>query len=370
MELETFDLVLRAATAALALAAAAAIIARPERNRIAGYAAFAVAGIAAFVIASAPGAHRALGLGAFFFNAWCLATPAVLWLLSRALFYDRPQSSPAELAAIGALVALTMAGDYGRFRLGPLAAYPDAAQALLLAGRGVAALLLLTACAMAVMHWRVDLVEERRRARAIFVGVVAASFVVLASSEFVFGGGGAPLEALVFGHVLLLALALAILLAVAHGRFDALLAQSAPRPLAGAPLAVVRSDGADAVLARKVVEEMAARKLWKRDGLGIADLAAELGTQEHRLRRAINHHLGYRNFNEFLHDYRLREAAARLRDPAENRLPVLSIALDCGYGSIGPFNRAFKARFGVTPTQYRELVPQTVAVSEIGQHSR
>jgi AraC-like DNA-binding protein len=45
---------------------------------------------------------------------------------------------------------------------------------------------------------------------------------------------------------------------------------------------------------------------------------------------------------------------------------VLTIALDCGYGSIGPFNRAFKARFGVTPSQFRELRAKDIAVSEIG----
>jgi AraC-like DNA-binding protein len=32
---------------------------------------------------------------------------------------------------------------------------------------------------------------------------------------------------------------------------------------------------------------------------------------------------------------------------------VLSIALGCGYGSIGPFNRAFRDRLGMTPTEFR-----------------
>jgi AraC-like DNA-binding protein len=35
-------------------------------------------------------------------------------------------------------------------------------------------------------------------------------------------------------------------------------------------------------------------------------------------------------------------------------LPVLSIALEVGYGSIGPFNRAFKARMGMTPSRFRK----------------
>jgi len=34
-------------------------------------------------------------------------------------------------------------------------------------------------------------------------------------------------------------------------------------------------------------------------------------------------------------------------------VPVLSIALDAGFQSIGPFNRAFTAAMGVTPTDYR-----------------
>jgi AraC-like DNA-binding protein len=135
---------------------------------------------------------------------------------------------------------------------------------------------------------------------------------------------------------------------------ESLVATAAPRP-AAVPLAVVRGDAAEAALAARVVAAMGERRLWKREGLGIGDLAAELHTQEYLLRRAINRHLGYRNFNDFLHEYRLGEAARRLADPAEAHLPILTIALDCGYGSIGPFNRAFKARFEVTPTHYRQV---------------
>jgi AraC-like DNA-binding protein len=77
---------------------------------------------------------------------------------------------------------------------------------------------------------------------------------------------------------------------------------------------------------------------------------ADLGIGEAALRSLINQHLGYRNFNDFPHHYRLQQAAARL--VAEDR-SILTIALECGYGSIGPFNRAFRQRFGMTPTEYR-----------------
>jgi AraC-like DNA-binding protein len=156
---------------------------------------------------------------------------------------------------------------------------------------------------------------------------------------------------LAVGHALLLLLALVLAQALARGGMPELFSE--PLQRSSAQFSLVRSDGLEAALAVRVTGKMAEGKLWRTEGLGIAALARELGTHEHRLRRAINRHLGYRNFNDFLHDYRLKEAATRLADPAEAHLPVLTIALDCGYGSIGPFNRAFKARFGITPGQFR-----------------
>jgi AraC-like DNA-binding protein len=386
--METLDLLLRAATFALAIAAAAAIypfalgFSRPFAVSMSNralrqaqgermYAAFAVAGIGAFMVASAPGAHAALGLGAFFFNAWCLATPAVVWMLALVLFREGERPGPWHFVIAGTMVSVTMAGDYGRFALGPLAAEPAVANAFFHAGRVVAVALLLAAIWQAAIHWRADLVEQRRRVRAAFVTVIGAVFAAFASSEFFRGGAVTPLEWLVVGHSLLFVLAFALLQFVARGGMQALAQSSGSSRIEPTPLAVIRSDGAEAALARRVVEEMATRQLWKRDGLGIGDLARELRTQEYLLRRAINRQLGYRNFNDFLHDYRLKDAAARLTDPAEAHLPVLTIALDCGYGSIGPFNRAFKARFGVTPTQYRNLQDRpTAAHFEIGAISR
>jgi AraC-like DNA-binding protein len=47
---------------------------------------------------------------------------------------------------------------------------------------------------------------------------------------------------------------------------------------------------------------------------------------------------------------RLREAATRLTaDPSK----VLDVALDCGFGDVSNFNRAFRAEFGVAPRRFR-----------------
>jgi AraC family transcriptional regulator len=60
---------------------------------------------------------------------------------------------------------------------------------------------------------------------------------------------------------------------------------------------------------------------------------------------------------ETLGDYltrrRLERGAQRLRGQPGST--VLSIALSVGYGSAEAFSRAFKARFGFSPTQWRKL---------------
>jgi AraC-like DNA-binding protein len=100
----------------------------------------------------------------------------------------------------------------------------------------------------------------------------------------------------------------------------------------------------------RLQEAMQVQHLYRHEGLSLPGLAAELGCGEAALRSLINHDLGFRNFNDFLHHHRLQEACRRL---AAEDLPVLTIALESGYGSIGPFNRAFRERLGLTPSEYR-----------------
>lgn len=101
---------------------------------------------------------------------------------------------------------------------------------------------------------------------------------------------------------------------------------------------------------------MTAERAYRDEDLGIAQLAARLAVPEYRLRRLINQRLGHRNFNAYINGFRLQEALAALAalaDPAKRERPVLSIALEAGFQSIGPFNRAFKAATGLTPTEFR-----------------
>jgi AraC-like DNA-binding protein len=105
--------------------------------------------------------------------------------------------------------------------------------------------------------------------------------------------------------------------------------------------------------------------VWRREGLTIGDLAAEVGVPEHRLRPLINDHLGFRNFAAFVNAHRIEAAKTLLGDPAQARQTVAAIAFDLGFGSLGPFNRAFKEVAGITPTQWRrQALGETSPISE------
>ena len=105
----------------------------------------------------------------------------------------------------------------------------------------------------------------------------------------------------------------------------------------------------EAVL-QQLTELMEEEFVYREMGLTIGQLAVRLDLPEYRLRRMINAGLGYRNFNDFLNTYRIREASERLIDSEE---AVLNIALDAGFRSLSSFNKAFKQSLSKTPTEYR-----------------
>jgi len=106
----------------------------------------------------------------------------------------------------------------------------------------------------------------------------------------------------------------------------------------------------------EALDTFIAQSGYHENGLTISKLARHLNCPEHRLRRLINQTRGYRNFNSMLNDLRVKDARDRLSDTACDDKPILSIALDLGYDSIGPFNRAFKAATDQTPSEFRRAI--------------
>lgn len=91
---------------------------------------------------------------------------------------------------------------------------------------------------------------------------------------------------------------------------------------------------------------------WREPDLTLAELARRLGTNTTYLSRAVNDGLGL-NFNAFVNRMRAEEVARRMKaDPAARDL--LHLALDAGFSSKATFNRAFRAAFDLSPSEFRQ----------------
>jgi AraC-like DNA-binding protein len=58
-------------------------------------------------------------------------------------------------------------------------------------------------------------------------------------------------------------------------------------------------------------------------------------------------------FTERVTELRLNRAREMLSDPRHDRLKVIDIALECGFGDVSYFNRCFRQRFGASPVHFR-----------------
>lgn len=83
--------------------------------------------------------------------------------------------------------------------------------------------------------------------------------------------------------------------------------------------------------------------------LALGSLAREARLSPYHFLRTFEHLTGVTP-HQYILRVRLREAAMRLAaEPAR----ILDIALDCGFGDVSNFNRAFRVEFGVSPRVYR-----------------
>lgn len=261
------------------------------------------------------------------------------WLLTRALFDPAPRDVwwprivATVVAVAGALTVLAPAesGLYGFagnvYRLS-----------------GSAALLLTFIEPLQARRGDVGALEKRFR--LIFLTIYAAQMVVVLGS-----GVSSPVPAEVW-------------------RTDLIRIGCAVVGLVGASAAVwyrlrhplARSDGTrsarrtptdeDRRLADRLQKLLRDEAIDARPDLRIGDVAARLGQPEYKVSQCISTVLGFPNFNRLINHHRIERAKRLLADPDEGQ-PILEVAFDCGFGSVGPFNRAFRDQVGVTPREFR-----------------
>ena len=269
-----------------------------------------------------------------------IITPFWTWLFARTLFERAP---PRWLLA--ALALLYLAAWIG-------ANFVERTQAVGFYIIHISSLVLIADLIyVAISGFGDDLVRKRRLVRIylpLLVGLQAGGILIY---ELIFGiTAKTPMVQTVNG---LLIYTLVLLAGLALLKTDADLLVTDSSNDADETNGAANLSPSQTVLHDKLTSEMSAGG-YREAGLTIQSLAETLGAPEHRLRALINRKLGHRNFSSFLNGYRISEAKEKLADRDAVDLPILTIAMDLGYNSLAPFNRAFRAETGQTPSDFRK----------------
>lgn len=97
----------------------------------------------------------------------------------------------------------------------------------------------------------------------------------------------------------------------------------------------------------KYVIKRIEKDYWKK--LTVEEMAKESGYSSSHFMRWFKENTGF-SFNEYLIEYRLNRATEQLRKSDET---IINIASSNGFDNLSNFNRLFKKRFLMTPTEYR-----------------
>ena len=109
-------------------------------------------------------------------------------------------------------------------------------------------------------------------------------------------------------------------------------------------------------LKRKLDRVMSEEKLYLNPHLNISDLSQALGTNRTYLSACLNGRLG-KTFYDYINELRLEHAIQLMEDKEseDERLHSFKeIAEMSGFNSTSTFNRQFHARYGMSPSQWRE----------------
>lgn len=342
--MSTLEAALRGGAVIVLLLRVVAHLQNARNDQVSRLSALFLLGVAAYVVESSPGFHALDLRWRLPIHVVSCGTPAAFWITVGAFFVDDFRARWYHALALLALATIAVA-EMWVHRTSIFAAHS-----------ALSLLCVLLAIWYALAGRATDLVEGRRRLRIVFAVVTALYTVLIVASDWLWPGGMSAASLSLANAVGLMTV---IFLFAVLDSLPAITAPLAParaasaQPLTNdlrAPASPTGTDAALLTVLRKLIDH---DKVYREPDLSIASLAQKLDIPEYRLRRLINEQLGHRNFSAFVNGYRLAEAETALGDPAQADVPILTIALDAGFGSIGPFNRAFKTHTGLTPTEYR-----------------
>lgn len=339
-QLEFLDALFRGGVMAMTVLTAARLLRWRHAAGLARLAAAFALGIACYAIISTPLAASLHPAAAQLLLFVATLNSAIFWWFAIALFDDDFEWDFWKVLPALFLITLFL---LRLFQVPLIDGFGDEyLQQLLILAMMVHALVL------SLVHYKDDLVEERRQFRMWFAPVVATTGLVIALIEIILDGSRPPsyLTLLHAGAMFLLCFVFCSWILANEAVFRP--------PSATASVHTASDDDAIAATFATRLSAVMDAGAYKEEGLSIAMLAEKLSLPEYRLRRLINRNLGYKNFSAYMNEYRIRDAKAILANADEARRQITLIALDLGYGSIATFNRAFRQETGVSPREYRK----------------
>ena len=270
------------------------------------------------------------------------------WLFARSLFVPAQEDTNAPIMAVLLVLLLQFAGSAG------LALGDDAADILRVAGNIVAMVgstFVIVTLVEIVRHIPGTPNGAERRFRQIFSAgyltlVIAAVFIVDGAREGSFLALHSNSIESAAAITAMAGAATALRFRNRHPLPENANSEEPAQP-AEAPT------HSEWELATRVDDLMRTPEFYTRPSLKVADVAAQLGTRDYLVSRVISKVLKQPNFNRYVNRLRVEHAKKMLRDPELRGTSILVIALDCGFASLGPFNRAFRDETGMSPSDYR-----------------
>lgn len=296
-------------------------------------------------------------VSSFILYGLAVATPAILWLLAALLFVD---SKKVPAFAVGFIVLYMFSKLAGHFLLIMEYQFDILSFSVTFIFPQVAMLgFSVHAIYLGIVGRKDDLVEERRSVRVPFVISMGIFAIIIISSGFLVSSTGfsntLPVQNMpslfLASYAFLMSLIMNLAIFTLNAETVALISEPT-RFSAGRSKFVRIAKKRDLKLIAKIRNSMEEEKMYRRAGLTIVELARALSVPDYRLRKIINKQMNFRNFNQFINNYRIKEASKLLEETDE---PISIIALDVGYVTLSSFNQVFKESHGVPPREFRTL---------------
>ena len=343
--MSTLEAALRGGAVVVLLLRVVAHLQNARNDQVSRWSALFLLGIAAYVVESSPGFYTLDVRWRLPIHVVSVGTPAAFWITIGGFFVDEFRPRWYHALAWVALATIAVVEMWVR------------STSLFAVHSALSLSCVLFAIWYVLAGRATDLVEGRRRLRVVYAVAIALYTVLIVASDWLWPGGLSVASLSLANAAVLITLILLFAVLDSLPSFAQPLtpvaARAKPTQSFSSPPTVPSPSRPDAALLTALRELIDHDKVYREPDLSIASLSQKLDIPEYRLRRLINEQLGHRNFSAFINGYRLAEAETALGDPAQADVPILTIALDAGFGSIGPFNRAFKAHTGLTPSEYR-----------------